>query len=348
MSAVAPTAPVAAPRAAARGSWSLVWARLRRDRLALLSGSILLLLSLACFVGEPLLVRLLGHGPDDPFPYAVSRFTLKPVGPWTWVPDVNYGDLPANPSRTLFVLGSDGSLGRDELLRLLAGGRVSLEIALGAAALAVLVGAALGALAGYFGGWVDAGISRLTELVMAFPLLLLVIAIGQTVADRFDFVTLRGAFEPGVISLAAVIGAFTWFYPARIVRAEVLALRNQEFVEAARVSGASELRIVRKHVLPHLAAPLAVWGTLIVGSNVILEAALSFLNMGVRLPTPSWGNMLSQNWGTLLAYDQGGVPGIEKTNWTMFWPTAFVFVTVLALALFGEGLRRAIDPRSDA
>lgn len=303
---------------------------------------------LACFAGEPLLARLLGHGPDDPFPYAVSRYTEKPVGPWTWVPDINYGNLPAHPPRTLFVLGADSSLGRDELLRLLAGGQVSIEIALGAALLAVTLGAALGAVSGYFGGLVDAIVSRLTELVMAFPLLLLVIAIGQTVADRFDFVTLHGAFKSGVLSLAAVIGAFTWFYPCRIVRAEVLALRNQEFVDAARVSGASELRIVRKHVLPHLSAPLAVWGTLIVGSNIILEAALSFLNMGVRLPTPSWGNMLAANWGTLLAYDQVEIPGMQKTNWTLFWPTVFVFVTVLALALLGEGLRRAIDPRSNA
>jgi ABC-type dipeptide/oligopeptide/nickel transport system permease subunit len=334
--------------ASSRTSWELVWSRIRRDRLSLVSGSVLLLIVVACFAGEPLLSWLLGHGPDDLFLYAVDRYTQKPVGPWTWVPDISYGGLPANPPRTLLILGSDSSLGRDQLLRLLAGGQVSIEIAVGAAALAVSVGATLGALAGYFGGLVDAVISRITELVMAFPLLLLVIAIGQTLADRFDFITLHGAFKPGVLSLAAVIGAFTWFYPARIVRAEVLSLRTQEFIDAARVSGASELRIVRTHILPHLAAPLAVWGTLIVGSNMILEAALSFLNMGVRLPTPSWGNMLSANWGTLLAFDQSEIPGIEKTNWTLFWPTAFVFVTVLSLALLGEGLRRAIDPRSAA
>jgi peptide/nickel transport system permease protein len=316
--------------------------------LALVSGSILLLIVVGCFAGEPLLSWLLGHGPDDLFIYAVEPYTRKPVGPWTWVPDISYGNLPPDPPKTLFILGSDSSLGRDQLLRLLVGGQVSIEIAVGAAILAVAIGAALGAVAGYFGGFVDAAISRITELVMAFPVLLLVMAIGQTVADRFDFVTLHGTFRPGVLSLGVVIGAFTWFYPARIVRAEVLSLRNQEFIDAARVSGASELRIVRTHILPHLAAPLAVWGTLIVGSNMILEAALSFLNMGVRLPTASWGNMLSANWGTLLAFNQSDIPGIEKTNWTLFWPTAFVFVTVLSLALLGEGLRRAIDPRSAA
>ncbi len=330
------------------GSWRGVWLRLRRDRVPFVAGCVLVAIVLACFVAEPLLAWALGHGPNDIFPYGVSPYTLKPVGPWTHVPDVRFGGLPAHAPTTLFVLGSDSSLGRDELLRLLAGGQVSLEIAVGAAALAVTIGAALGAIAGYFGGAVDAAVSRLTELVMAFPLLLFVIAVGQTLADRFDFLTLHGVFRPGVLSLAVVIGLFTWFYPARIVRAEVLTLRNREFVEAARMTGAREVRIVRTHVLPHLIAPLAVWGTLIVASNIVLEAAISFLNLGIRLPTASWGNMLSQNWGTLIAFNPTAVPGVQKTDWTIFWPTAAVFLTVLSLALLGEGLRRAIDPESDA
>lgn len=334
----------------ARGSWEFVWSRLRRDRVAVAAGVVLALVFLACFVLEPLLAWLLGHGPDDFFPYG-ARQTIdgpKPLGPWSWVPDTNVAlEHPARAGQTLLLLGSDGPLGRDELLRLLAGGQVSLEIAFGAAAIAVAVGAMLGMLSGWFGGAVDAAISRLTELVMAFPLLLLLIAIGQTVADRFDFLTLHGALRPGVLSLAVVIGAFTWFYPARIVRAEVLSLRTREFVEAARVSGAGELRILRTHLLPHLAAPLAVWGTLIFASNVILEAAISFLNLGIRLPTASWGNMLSQNWGTLLSFNQTLQP-VQRTVWTQAFPTAAVFVTVLALALLGEGLRRALDPESSA
>jgi peptide/nickel transport system permease protein len=335
---------------AARGSWELTWTRLRRDRVALAAAVVLGLVLLLCFVVEPILVWLLGHGPDDIFPYASRQtpFGPRPVGPWTWVPDTNVAlEAPARAGKTLLLLGADGPLGRDELLRLLAGGRVSLEIALGAAAIAVVAGATLGALAGYFGGIVDAVISRLTELVMAFPLLLLLIAIGQTVADRFDFLTLHGALQPGVLSLAVVVGAFTWFYPARIVRAEVMSLRTREFVDAARVSGAGELRILRTHVVPHLAAPLAIWGTLIVAANVILEAAISFLNLGIRLPTASWGNMLSQNWGTRLAFNQTVAP-VQRSDWTQAFPTAAVFVTVLALALLGEGLRRALDPESTA
>jgi peptide/nickel transport system permease protein len=350
VTAGAPTAPVAEGALAARTSTELVWARLRRDRVAIGAGVVLTLIVLACFALEPLLAWISGHGPDDIFPYATEQTVAGPkaVGPWSWVPDTNVALVnPATASKTLFLLGADGPLGRDELLRLLAGGRVSLEVAFGAALIAVAVGAVLGALAGWFGGVVDAGISRLTELVMAFPLLLLLIAMGQTIADRLDVIAWGSAFEPGVLSLALVIGAFSWFYPARIVRAEVLALRSREFVEAARVSGAGELRILRTHVLPHLAAPLAVWGTLIVAANVILEAAISFLNLGIRLPTASWGNMLSQNWGTLLGYGQT-LAGSQRTLWTQAFPTAAVFVTVLALALLGEGVRRALDPEGSA
>lgn len=350
MTAGAPAAATESVPLAARGSLDLVWARFRRDRVAVAAGCVLVLVLLACFAVEPILAKALGRGPDDIFPYASIQTENgpRPVGPWTWIPDTSIAvENPATVGKTFFLLGADSPLGRDELLRLLAGGRVSIEIALAAAALAVLIGAVLGAVAGFFGGLTDAAISRLTELVMAFPLLLLLIAVGQTVADRFDFITLHGAFKPGVLSLALVIGAFTWFYPARIVRAEVLSLRTREFVEAARVAGASELRILRTHMLPHLAAPLAVWGTLIVASNVILEAAISFLNLGVRLPTASWGNMLSQNWGTLFAFNQT-VATTQRTVWTQAFPTAAVFVTVLALALVGEGLRRAIDPTSEA
>ncbi len=264
-----------------------------RDPLTFAAGAVFALVLVACFVVEPLLEILLGRTPNDLFPYAVASSTVglpKPVGPWTWVPALPFaGDVGPETPRTLFVLGSDSSLGRDELLRLLAGGRASLEVAIGAAALAVAAGGALGALAAWFGGVLDAAVSRLTELVMAFPLLLLIIALGQTVADRLDVLRL-GSFVPqGVPALALVVAAFTWFYPARVVRAEVLSLKSREFIEAARVTGAGELRIVRTHVLPHLAGPLVVWGTLIVATNMILEAAVSFLNLGVRPPTPTLG-----------------------------------------------------------
>ena len=146
------------------------------------------------------------------------------------------------------------------------------------------------------------------------------------------------------------IGIFSWFYPARIVRAQVLALREQDFVEAARMVGAGDLRIIRRHLLPHVVGSLVVYGTLIVATTIILEAALSLLNFGVGLPDATWGNMISTNWGTLLAPGGPhayGDSAFVRTSWlTTFWPTIALFATVLAFNLFGEGLRQALDPQS--
>ena len=219
-------------------------------------------------------------------------------------------DSSAHGGKTLFVLGADGPLGRDELLRVLAGGRVSLEIALFATLIGLAIGVLFGTIAGWYGGSVDALVSRLTELVMAFPLLLLVIAIGQSVADRFDNVTLHGTFEPGVLSLGVVIRFFSWFYPARVCRVLVQELREREFVEAARMIGQSDWRILRKHILPHLLGPVTVWAGLMAASVIVLEAALSSLNFGIRLPTASWGSLLSSTFGNLFNFNPlgGGEP----------------------------------------
>ena len=329
------------------GEAAQAWHRLRRDRVAVAAGVFLIVVLVLCFVVEPILRHALGHGPDDYFPYGAS-VDLKPVPPWSWVPDT-HAVLPppdAHTPRTFFLLGADGPLGRDELLRLLAGGRVSLEIGIGAAIVALLIGVPLGAFAGYKGGVSDSLISRVTELFMAFPLLLLLIAMGQTIGERLDSITFGGGLSRGVLSLILVIGAFTWFYPARVVRSLVLSLREREFVEAARSIGASDRRIVRTHLMPHLAGPILVWGTLITATNIVLEAAISFLNLGIRLPTASWGNMLSTNWGTLLAFNPTASVA-AKTNWTLVWPTAALLLTALALTLLGEGLRAAVDPRSE-
>ena len=339
------------PIGPARGPWAQLWRRLREDRLALLSGSVFLLIALLCFVGGPLFAWLLGHGPDDPFPYAVTPL-LKPVGPWTWVPDLNAGTLGGETEKTLFILGADGTLGRDLFLRLLYGGQVSLEVGIGATLLAMLIGVPVGVVAGYVGGWTDWTLSRTTELFMGFPLLLFIVAIGYTIGPRFNDVTLGGVFAPGVLVLVFLIGVFSWFYPARIVRAQVLGLREQEFVEAARMVGANDARIMRTHVLPHVVATAIVWSTLITAGNIIFEAAVSFLNVGVRPPTASWGNLLSTNWGTLLVYNPlsgGPIPGFyaQKSQWVLILPTVTLFVTVISLAIFGDRLRRALDPKAD-
>jgi peptide/nickel transport system permease protein len=328
-----------------------VWRRFRRERLAVVALVGLLLIVAACFIGEPILEHVLGRAPDTPYLGAVQEFTHKPVGPWSWVPQSS--SLAANhpqTGNTLFLLGADGPLGRDELLRVLSGGRVSLEIALFATVIAMVLGVTFGTVAGWYGGSTDAILGRLTELFMAFPLLLLVIALGQTVGARFDSLTLHGAFAPGVLSLSLVIGIFSWFYPARICRALVQDLREREFVEAARMIGQPERRILRKHILPHLVGPMSVWAALVGAGVIVLEAALSALNFGVKLPTPSWGNLLGSNFGSILNFDpfnDSSTGAYVTSNWTLVWPSLALFLTVLFLSLVSDGLRTAVDPRGE-
>ena len=353
MSATTATARIDGAESRAQSPSRLAWRRLRRDRAALVSAGFLVVLVFAVLGGAPLLGRIVGHGPNDFFPYAVD-VSLKPVGPWSYVADTTmvpgidpktFQQIPppAGTSKTLLVLGADGPLGRDELQRLLYGGRVSLTVAVGATLLALLIGTTLGTLAAFFGGWIDSVISRFTELVMAFPVLLLAIVLGSTVAGKLNGVTLGGALNQGVLALILLIGLFTWFYPARIVRSLILSLRAREFVEAAEMIGASDARIMRTHLFPHVVPALAVWGTLAVATNIMLEAGITFLGVGIKLPTTSWGSMLAATWGTVLSplpYNPHSF-----SPWLTILPSAMIFVTVLALTLLGEGLREAFDPR---
>ena len=244
---------------------------------------------LSVTVGAPLAAHVLGHGPNDPLPYAVDG-ALEPVPPLTRVSASTSAAVneetyeleppPAGTPTTLLLFGGADVLGRDLFLRILYGGRVSLTVAVGGALLAGLIGAFLGTIAGFVGGWVDGLISRFTELAMAFPLLLLLILLGN-IDNPLDRVTLA-FLEPGVATLIVLIGLFTWFYPARIVRAQVSSLRHREFVEAAEMVGSSRMRILRTHLLPHVMPELLVYGTLMVATNITLEAGMSFLNAGGR------------------------------------------------------------------
>jgi ABC-type dipeptide/oligopeptide/nickel transport system permease subunit len=310
----------------ARGYWEQVWIRFRRDKAAIGGGLFIVFIVLAGFVGAPVAKHLLGHGPDDQFSIgALNLNTLLPVGPWTHV--------PTEHGSTLFILGADSQLGRDEFLRLLYGTQVSLEVAVGATVLTMIIGVLMGAIAGYFGGWLDTIISRLTDVVMAFPILLFVIALASTAGPRLDAITL-GIFQQGVITLVLVLGFFGWFYPCRIVRAQVLSLREKEFIEAARMIGASDWRIIRSHLLPHLVAPIIVLSTITVAQFILAEAGLSFLGVGIKEPVPSWGS--------LLAY---GPTYYLTQPWLMVWPGMAILLATLAFNLFGDGLRDAFDPR---
>ena len=315
----------------ARGYWEQVWRRFRKDKVAIASGIFIILLFLVAFAGAPIAERQLGHGPNDIFAHAGGGIDdrLIPRGPMSTVVDIS-------GEETLFVLGGADSLGRDLFLRLLYGARVSLEVAIGATLISMTIGVLLGATAGYFRGGIDAIISRFTEITMALPALLLIIALAATAGERVDNITF-GIFPPGVITLVSVLGIFGWFYPARIVRAQVISLREKEFIEAARMVGSSDWRIIRSHLLPHLVAPIIVYSTLIVAQFVLAEAGLSFLGIGIELPTASWGSLLS------VAPEY-----YTQQPWLMAWPGLAVLVTTLAFNLLGDGLRDAFDPRGAA
>ena len=321
----------------ARGYREQVWRRFRRDKVAIASGFFIILLILTAFVGAPLARNFSGHGPNDIFTVAccpgskdepVETVGLLPSAFWTEFKN------PYTGEQDVMVLGASNRLGQDEFLRLLYGARVSLEVAIFSTIGVMIIGVILGSMAGYFRGWPDTIISRVTEISMAFPVLLFVIALAATVGPRLNAITF-GVFPEGVITLVLIFTLFGWFYPARIMRAQVLSIREKEYIEAARMIGASDGRIIRSHVLPHLIAPMIVYSTLIVASYVLLEAGLSFLGVGIPLDVPSWGNLRST------------APEYYTTRpLLMVWPGLAVLLATLAFNLLGDGLRDAFDPRA--
>jgi peptide/nickel transport system permease protein len=233
------------------------------------------------------------------------------------------GDLVSGrfaPPSSSHPLGTDG-LARDVLSRVLYGGRISLSIALLAVALSVTLGTLLGATAGYVGGWLDTVIMRFVDVVLAFPRLVLLI-------------TVVAFFEPSVTLVILVLGFTMWPATARLVRGEVLALKEREFVVAARALGFGGTRILFRHILPNALAPVIVAATLGVGNTIVLEAGLSFLSLGPPPPTPTWGGMIDAGRSVLL-----------DAWWLSLFPGAAIVATVLAVNLVGDGLRDALDPR---
>lgn len=250
------------------------------------------------------------------------------AAPWL-APDVSAMNLEASltPPSPLHWLGTD-NLGRDLLARLLHGARVSLAVGLLASALALFVGAPLGAAAGFRGGALDGFISRLMEAVYCFPALLLALALLAAAPA-----SLLALPEP--VRIAVVLGLTGWVPAGRYLRAEVLRLRRTEMIAAARATGASDWRIVVRHILPGAVAPALVTAAFLVGSAIAIEGALSFLGLGVNPTTPSWGGMLAE------AREQ-----LHRAWWLALPPGAAIFVTVFACNLVGEGIRDRLDPRT--
>jgi ABC-type dipeptide/oligopeptide/nickel transport system permease subunit len=296
----------------------IAWARLKRDRVALAGGATVITLMLVA-IFAPVIVAVFGHPPLE--------FHYDKVDPDLQVPRGHFGGISWD-----FLFGAEPVNGRDLFSRVVYGSRISLLIAFLATLLSVLLGTVAGTIAGYFRGWVDTLISRTMDVFLAFPLLLFAIALAGVVPDRaFGLTgdTLRVAL------MVFIIGFFNWPYIGRIIRGQALSLREREFIDAARSLGAGTPRILLTEMLPNLAAPILIYSTLLIPTNILFEAALSFLGVGVRPPTPTRGGMLSEapHWFQI------------APNFMLF-PGLAIFVTVLAFNLFGDGLRDALDPRS--
>jgi peptide/nickel transport system permease protein len=299
-----------------RSLGSIAWMRLKRDKVAMGGGIFILFLLLVAIFG-PYLVQ----DPTTFHPSLINVTFSRPNGAFG-------GISLAHP------LGVEPLNGRDVLARIVVGARYSMLIAFLATALAVSIGVVMGIIAGYFGGWVDAIIARSMDVFLAFPLLVFAIAlVGVVPSSAFG---LNGnSLRVGL--LIFVIGFFAWPYMGRIIRGQTLSLREREFVDAARSLGARGPYILFRELLPNLVAPILVYATLLIPVNILFEAALSYLGVGIIPPTPSWGGMLSDAVNN-------GYYSIDPMF--MIIPGLAIFMTVMAFNLFGDGLRDALDPRS--
>jgi len=290
----------------------LFWRRFRRDRVALVSLWFIALLIVVA-IAAPLVVSLLGlPGPSVQNPNLTNAFG-SPLGP-----------SAAHP------FGVD-PLGQDVASRVIYGTRVSLIVGVVGTAVATVLGPIVGLLAGYYRGWTDTLLSRLVDVVLAIPVLLLGLGLGAACEVRG---CLGGHVQSGLGVIIFLIALVNWTYIARIVRGLVLSLREQEFVTAARAQGASDARIMGREILPNLLAPIVVYASLLIPQNILLEAALSFLGVGVRPPTASWGQMIA-----------AATPTFSTAWWYMVFPGIALLLTVLAFNLLGDGLQDALNPR---
>ena len=276
-----------------RSERSRVWRRFKANGMAVIAGAFIILLCLMAIFADTIV-------PHDPL-------------------EIYSGKRGVGPSSE-HLMGFD-HVGRDLFSRVIYGSRVALIVGLGASSIAVIIGVMVGVTAGYFSGWPDSLLSRLTDTLMAFPIIALLILLASIVG-------------PSLVTTVVVIGVTSWAIYARVVRAQVLSLKRREFVVAALAIGASDRRIIFRHILPNVLAPVIVLVTLGVGTIIILEAALSFLGLGIQPPTPSWGGTLSDGRAFILLF-----PHIAMA------PGIMIVLTVLAFNLLGDGLRDALDPR---
>jgi ABC-type dipeptide/oligopeptide/nickel transport system permease subunit len=287
-----------------RSQWQLTWRRLRSDKVAVAS---IVIIGLICLFAlcAPLIAALLHHGEYQAFPNQGTNSFGQPVGPGT------HG----------FPLGTD-QIGRDLLVRIAYGAQISLFVGLFTTAVAAIFGVSLGLIAGYFGGWVDTVLARIIDAVLAFPFIVLALA-------------LAAVLSPSLAIVIGVITFFSWAGISRIVRGQTLSLKEKEYIEAARSLGAGPWRIMFIDILPNVLGPVLVLATLFIPTAVSFEATLSYLGIGVPPPAPSWGNILAEAQQHINSW------------WYVVFPAAALLITTLAFNLLGDGIRDAMDPRTE-
>jgi peptide/nickel transport system permease protein len=288
-----------------RTQWQLTWRRLRGDKVAMISIAVIIIMVILAIIA-PVFASITGHPPNTAYPIQGENDAGNPIGP-----GVNG-----------FWLGTD-STGRDLFVRILYGARISLFVGVVTTAVATLVGVAVGLIAGYFGGIIDTVLARFTDAVLAFPYVILGLALAVV-------------FGPSLTIILAVIAFFSWAAIARIVRGQTLAIKEKEYIEAARSLGAGPFRIMFIDILPNLLAPVLVVATLLIPNAVVFESTLSYLGLGIQPPTASWGNMLADASNFY-----------QVAWWYLLFPALFLLITTLAFNLLGDGIRDAMDPRTE-
>jgi len=302
-----------------RTPWQLFWARFRRDKVAMGAGIAVLALITLALIAPVLAAHVVHRGPNDLGPNYTSDIGVPLLG----------------PSKVAWF-GVD-TLGRDVFVRSLYGARTSLKVSFIGTGVSLVVGIVMGLIAGFVGGKIDTFISRTIDIVLSLPLLLMAIAISVACTVNIGG-CLDGFLKQGTGIVIFIIALFGWPYVARIVRGQTLSLREREFVEAARATGYGNLHIMFREILPNMVASIIVVATLLIPQNILLEAALSFLGVGIPADIPSWGGMISQAANGQL---------YRLAWWMLVFPGMFLVITTLSFNLLGDGLRDALDPRAN-
>ncbi len=288
-----------------RTQWQLTWMRLRSDRVSMIALAVIVIMIILA-IAAPAIAALTGHDVNTAYPVTGETLDGNPVPPGT----------------SGFLLGTDSN-GRDLLVRIFYGARISLFVGIVTTLIATVLGVAVGLIAGYFGGIIDTLLARLTDAVLAFPYIVLALA-------------LAAVFGPSLTIIVVMVTFFSWAGIARIVRGQTLSIKEKEYIEAARSLGAGPFRIMFLDILPNLLAPVLVIATLYIPNAIVFESTLSYLGLGIQAPTPSWGNMLSD------AQDF-----YQVAWWYLVYPAAALLITTLAFNLLGDGIRDAMDPRTE-